>query len=207
VVYYFVIAHDGSRYGPADIDTLVQWTREGRIVGHTPLIERGTDRELRAQDISAIAAELSRHGAGFSPASTGTPAPAVTIEREPRSIGMPNPPHPGYAPPPPPPTPIGVQARRAHGAPYLPRVDARGRPLSQRNKIVAAILGIFFGTFGAHRFYLGYYGIGLFMLLLSLIGGAATFGYGCGLVSLWGFIEGIICLFGGMKDADGLDLA
>ena len=48
MVYYFIIAEDGNRYGPADIDTLVQWAHEGRVVESTVLIERGTERQITA---------------------------------------------------------------------------------------------------------------------------------------------------------------
>ena len=71
-------------------------------------------------------------------------------------------------------------------------------------------MGIFLGSLGVHRFYLGYTGVGLIMLLLTLCGGTATLfcvpGAGCGLIGIWGFIEGIVCLTGGMRDADGLEL-
>ena len=72
-MYYFVITADGSRYGPADIDTLVGWVGEGRIVASTMLIERGTEREVGADSITAISAALRRRsGQG----------PAVAVERD-----------------------------------------------------------------------------------------------------------------------------
>jgi len=56
-------------------------------------------------------------------------------------------------------------------------------------------LGIFFGGLGVHRFYLGYTGIGIVQLVLTLAS--------CGIGAIWGFIEGIIILAGGMKDSNG----
>lgn len=41
---------------------------------------------------------------------------------------------------------------------------------SDKNKIVAALLAFFLGGFGIHKFYLGYNGAGLAMLLLSVFG-------------------------------------
>lgn len=45
---YYVIAHDGNRYGPADIATLQQWVREGRIVPNTVLEDEFTGTQVRA---------------------------------------------------------------------------------------------------------------------------------------------------------------
>lgn len=68
-----------------------------------------------------------------------------------------------------------------------------------KSKLAAGLLGIFLGGFGIHRFYLGYVGIGIVQIIVTLI----TFGFG----ALWGFIEGILILAGGMdKDAQGRPL-
>jgi len=65
-----------------------------------------------------------------------------------------------------------------------------------KSKLAAGLLGIFLGGFGVHRFYLGYIGIGIAQIVVTLI----TFGFG----ALWGFIEGILILAGSMdKDAHG----
>jgi len=64
----------------------------------------------------------------------------------------------------------------------------------QKSKIVAGILGILVGGFGVHRFYLGFIGIGIIQIVVTLV----TAGAG----SLWGFIEGILILTGNFdKDA------
>lgn len=67
-----------------------------------------------------------------------------------------------------------------------------------KSKIVAGLLGIFLGGLGVHRFYLGYYGIGVVQILVTLLT--------CGAGSVWGLIEGILCLVGKMTDADGRPL-
>jgi len=71
---------------------------------------------------------------------------------------------------------------------------------AEKSKIVAGILGILVGGFGVHRFYLGYIGIGIAQIFVTLI----TFGAG----ALWGFIEGILILTGTSikKDAKGRPL-
>ena len=88
------------------------------------------------------------------------------------------------APPPPPPM-IGFAAPTIAG-------------VSSRSRIVAALLGIFLGSLGAHRFYLGYITIGIVQIVLTFV----TFG----LAGLWGFVEGILCLTGHVRDVDGLPL-
>jgi hypothetical protein len=45
---YYVIAQDGNRYGPADIATLQQWVREGRVAPNTTLEDEYTGTQIRA---------------------------------------------------------------------------------------------------------------------------------------------------------------
>jgi len=71
--------------------------------------------------------------------------------------------------------------------------------ISARSRFVAGVLGIFLGWVGVHRFYLGFVGIGLLQILVSLLTG----GIGG---ALWGIAEGILCLTGHVRDADGLPL-
>lgn len=70
----------------------------------------------------------------------------------------------------------------------------------EKSKVLAGLLGIFFGALGVHRFYLGYIGIGIVQLILTFIT--------CGISSLWGFIEGILilCDTGITEDANGKTL-
>ena len=70
---------------------------------------------------------------------------------------------------------------------------------SPKSRLTAGLLGIFLGSIGVHRFYLGYVGIGIIQIIVSIV----TIGIG----SLWGFIEGIIIISGGeWKDARGRPL-
>ena len=75
---------------------------------------------------------------------------------------------------------------------------APGIVYSSRSKIVAGLLGIFLGGFGAHRFYLGFYGIAVIQIVLTL----ST----CGAAHIWGLVEGILCLTGHLRDIDNLPL-
>lgn len=82
-----------------------------------------------------------------------------------------------------------------------------------KSKMTAGLLGIFLGWLGIHRFYLGYNGIGVLMLILYIAGliliiptcgGAIALLVG---VSIWGLVEGILILAGSFdKDAEGRPL-
>ena len=68
-----------------------------------------------------------------------------------------------------------------------------------KSRLAAGLFGIFLGEFGVHRFYLGYTGIGILQIIVSVIT--------CGLGGLWGFIEGILILAGTInEDAQGRPL-
>ncbi|OGW27661.1 MAG: hypothetical protein A2X56_11450 [Nitrospirae bacterium GWC2_57_13] len=68
-----------------------------------------------------------------------------------------------------------------------------------KSKLAAGLLGIFVGGFGVHRFYLGYVGMGIAQLAVTI----AT----CGIGAIWGFIEGILILTDVInKDAKGRPL-
>lgn len=105
---------------------------------------------------------------------------------------------------------------RSCGAEVSPEADVcvkcgekvRNTTQEPKSKVVAGLLGIFLGVFGIHRFYLGYTTIGLVQLLLSLLGGIFTCGIASAVVSIWGFIEGILILCNQVitTDADGNEL-
>lgn len=70
---------------------------------------------------------------------------------------------------------------------------------SSKSKLVAGLLGIFLGGFGAHNFYLGKTSRAIAQIVVTLVT--------CGAGSIWGLIEGILCLCGNYTDADGLPLS
>ncbi|WP_055585663.1 TM2 domain-containing protein [Peterkaempfera griseoplana] len=63
-------------------------------------------------------------------------------------------------------------------APY--GVDPLGRPYSDKSKVVAGILQIFLGGFGAGRFYVGSTGVAIAQL------------FTCGGLGFWALIDGIL---------------
>lgn len=73
-----------------------------------------------------------------------------------------------------------------------------GEPLSDKQKLIAGLLQIFLGGFGVGRFYLGYTGIGVAQLLVTIVT--------CGIGSIWGLIDGIMILMGNVRDAQGRQL-
>lgn len=197
-MYYFVIAQDGSRYGPADVDTLVSWAREGRLVGDTQLIERGTERQVRACELPAL-----RSITGGNPPQSHVSSikieraydsPTMTQPRRPHDVGH----APGAAPPPTMPRQMPYARGAESGRQIKYGTPVGGDDLSHRSRLVAGLLGIFLGWLGIHRYYLGYHGWGTIQLIL----GIST----CGISWIWGLVEGIICLTGGMTDADGREL-
>ena len=73
----------------------------------------------------------------------------------------------------------------------------------QKSKLAAGLFGIFLGAFGVHRFYLGYIGIGLAQLLLTVLSSFIL----SPIIWVWGLIEGILILAGSInKDSKGLTL-
>ncbi|MBF6340549.1 TM2 domain-containing protein [Nocardia abscessus] len=76
--------------------------------------------------------------------------------------------------------------------------DPFGVPLSDKQKLIAGLLQIFLGGFGVGRFYLGYTGLGIAQLAVTIVT--------CGLGSIWGLIDGIMILVGKVPDAQGRPL-
>jgi len=67
------------------------------------------------------------------------------------------------------------------------------KPAGAEKKILAGICGILFSFLGIHKFILGYTKQGIIMLLVSIFG-TILLGLGPLVMSIIGFIEGIIYL-------------
>ncbi len=96
----------------------------------------------------------------------------------------------------PPPMPPPVPPAYGHG-PLAPA------GYSWRNRWLAGALAILLGTFGVHRFYLGFVGIGILQLALTVCS-CFTLVW---VIYIWACVEGILCFCGAMRDADGLPLS
>jgi len=98
------------------------------------------------------------------------------------------------SPPPPPMQRAAPPVQPVHG----PVFDG----YSWRNRWIAGALAILLGPFGVHRFYMGFTGIGVIQLLITLCSFFAL----SWAVAIWATIEGILCFCGAMRDVDGLPL-
>lgn len=82
--------------------------------------------------------------------------------------------------------------------------------LSDKSKVVAALLSFFLGALGIHRFYLGRIGSGIVMLVLNAIGWLTTgfiIGFGIlAFVEIWALIDFIRILCNGLSDSQGRKL-
>lgn len=81
-------------------------------------------------------------------------------------------------------------------------INLRGAVLNKegavKRRYIAVILALFLGWMGAHRFYLGYYRIGIIQCILTVVLLAAGM---MGYALLWGFVEALL-IFGGHLDRD-----
>jgi TM2 domain-containing membrane protein YozV len=71
---------------------------------------------------------------------------------------------------------------------------------SNKNRLVALLLSLFFGNLGVHRFYVGKVGTGVLMLILTL-----SF-IGILISSFWNLIDFIFILAGKFKDKNNLEI-
>lgn len=108
-------------------------------------------------------------------------------------------PQPGFAPPPPPPPYYAPQGgmQMDPSAPYG-REPMTGEPYSDKQQMVAGLLQILLGAFGAGRFYTGHTGMA--------IGQIAATWLTCGLGGLWPLIDGIMMFMGKVRDVNGRPL-
>src|SRR6185312_5958875 len=111
------------------------------------------------------------------------------------------PPPGGYGPPPPAPgmgggygQPMGGMGMMQPHAPF--GVDPlTGMPFSDKSKMVAGLLQIFLGSFGAGRFYTGHMGLAIAQIAVTWLT--------CGAGAIWPLIDGIMMLMGKVPDAQG----
>lgn len=94
-------------------------------------------------------------------------------------------------------------------APYG-RDPFTGEPLSNKSKVTAGLLQLFLGGFGAGRFYLGYTGIGVAQLVLTIVGWITTFLF-IGFfilpaVGIWVLVDAIMMFTGSVRDSNGYKL-
>ena len=172
---YSVVGNDGQVYGPVDMATLSQWIAEGRIVETTNLIDPLDGRVIQA---------------GQAPALMGSFPPIVAAPP------MPNfgPSRPDYTP-----GPMNAGPQQPYGYPRPDMMAYAGPP---KSKVAAALLLVFFGGLGVHRFYLGHTGTGIAMVGL-LFAGLLTCGLTSAAVAVWVVVDLVLILTGGLREANG----
>jgi TM2 domain-containing membrane protein YozV len=119
------------------------------------------------------------------------PAPGYQQQQPPSGYPPPFPPQ--YPPPP-------FQSFYDPSAPYG-RHPLTGEPLSEKSKTIAGLLQFIglFGLAGIGRIYLGYTGLGVAQLLVSLVT--------CGIGGfIWGIIDAILILTDKVRDPQGRPL-
>ena len=71
---------------------------------------------------------------------------------------------------------------------------------TSKDHVAAGLLGIFLGSLGIHKFYLGYNKPGFIMLAVTVLGSILTFGLAGAIMCLIAFIEGVIYLTKSQSD-------
>ncbi len=183
---YTVFSKDGESFGPVDMVTLVAWAKDGRVNATSKLVSDLDGKVYRAEDFP----DLKNIVSGLPPviptptqqsAQNPIPLPQTQNDGSGHVINIIN----------------NVQSNNTGQNPqYVTQIHV------PKSKIVAGLLAFFLGWLGIHRFYLGYGGLGVLMLLLSVLS--------CGWliipVYVWAIIEGILILTGGIRDSQGMPL-
>ncbi|MEP6754462.1 MAG: TM2 domain-containing protein [Chthonomonadales bacterium] len=78
---YSIIGGDGNQYGPVEVNVLVQWAREGRIVPTTGIVDHDHGRNFLAKDLAELApifAPPPPHSGRMTAARQPLPVPHYT---------------------------------------------------------------------------------------------------------------------------------
>jgi len=111
---------------------------------------------------------------------------------------------PAWTPPPAGASPVPVAGASSSLPSFLqPNFMNVGAPApagwAPKQKMVAGLLGILIGSLGIHSFYMGNSKKGIIQIVATVVT--------CGLLGIWGFVEGIMILIGNIKtDAYGVPL-
>lgn len=71
-----------------------------------------------------------------------------------------------------------------------------------KSQLAAILLALFLGTIGIHRFYLGHNGLGITMLLITVL----TCCFGLAITGIWAIIDIVLIATGSTKDKFGRPL-
>ncbi len=163
---WYLKTDGGEEFGPVSRDELDAWKEEGRITADCQLLVEGSTEWQWAGDVYA---DLDGEPESAPVAVTPTPTARKSTSAK--------------------------KSSPAKKSVPSPATDDDVTACSSRSKAIAGLLGIFLGALGTHRFYLGYWGLGLAMLF--------TLG-GCG---VWSLVDAVLVLLGRVNDADGRPLS
>ena len=174
-----------------DLATIRAWIGQGRVTPHTSLIEPLSGRVI-------IAGQCMDLQGAFPPSS-----PPVSSYPPQGPVGLPTyapsqgTPYSGYSAP--------ASASPSNWYTFYTPAPVGMVPMSPRSKVVAILLAFFLWPLGIHRFYLGYSGIGVLILLTTIV---------CGCFYIPFFVWGVLALVdiiliatGGLRDAEGRPLS
>ncbi|MGB0717161.1 MAG: TM2 domain-containing protein [Phycisphaerae bacterium] len=168
------------RIAPENIRVKVACPHCHSIVEPWRVLDQQPGQQAHAQQDQAPQEHADAQGAYASPQQSPSPYGHPPGEQQP-------------VPPPPPPH---------GGAPNTMVPPPYHGSVSSKNKVVAGLLGLFLGSLGIHRFYLGHTTVGVIQLLLTICScGALIY-----VTTIWGVVEGILCFTGHLRDANDLPL-
>ncbi len=176
-----VQTEEGEKYGPISRVELDEWHKEGRITSETQLLAEGSDQWQWASDVYP---ELDPEARPVAPAANdpfnfGDAAPSAPTSDNPFDFGGAKSPDGGTT------TAANTQGNALATTPAATvSSNASAKPIKRST---AGLLSIYLGAFGVGRFYMGYKGLGITQLLITVLS--------CGTLSIvsaiWGHIDGI----------------
>jgi len=152
--------------------------------GATPTPDTGIPGMAMADETATAAEQVEAEAPVVEPPAV----PEVVVAE---ATAPPAPPAPMSAAPAEPVSPVAPPPPTASYAPPTPTTAAVA---SDKNKVVAGVLGILLGALGIHKFYLGYNKEGIIMLAVTVVGGLITFGIASSAMSIIGIVEGVLYL-------------
>jgi predicted Zn finger-like uncharacterized protein len=188
VCTWYMKDEDGKSYGPITRAELDRWCDDGRVTADCQLLQAGSQQWQWAADVYPELDEDDEEEYGAKPAEASTkPVDAAAIQQRPSFDFIPaaDKPPASFQPP------AKSRAPSVEHSPLPTAAPSESAARSSRSKAIAGLLGIFLGPLGIHRFYLGYWGLGLAMLFTA---------GGCG---VWSLIDAVLVILGRVNDADG----
>lgn len=179
---YMVVGADGLEYGPVDLQTLQAWVQQGRIGQQTVLKEMPSLYPTAAGNVPGLAHMFRPQQQFNMPVQQG---------------GIGNFPTPGA-----PQVSLTPNDPVRYGGTLPPGMNMAPITAPYKSRLLAAILALFLGAFGAHKFYLGDYTLGCLMAGITLLTG-----FFCSpVIAAWGIYDFVMIITGNVRDQYGRDL-